>query len=429
MKERLAIVDGVRTPFCKFGGVFKDAGADDLGAYTIKELMARLDIDPGQIDELIMGNVGQPANAANVARVAALKANLPNSLPAYTVQRNCASGMEAVTSAANKIMADEADIIIASATESMSGAPLLFSKNMTDLFANLRRAKNIGQKFQTLCRFRPAYLAPVISLELGLTDPICGMIMGKTAEILASDFKITREQQDRFALKSHQKAVRARETGLFAEEIIPVPIPVRYEHMQDQDDGPRANQTMEALAKLKPYFEKVTGTVTAGNSSQVTDGAASALVMKESKAKELGFHPLGYLREYAFAALECQRMGLGPVYATHKLLNKTGMELRDFQLIELNEAFAAQVLACQAAFASKKYCQEHLGRSEAMGELNEDLINVNGGAIALGHPVGATGLRLIISLLKELRRRQLNLGLATLCVGGGQGAALALEVE
>jgi acetyl-CoA C-acetyltransferase/acetyl-CoA acyltransferase len=266
-------------------------------------------------------------------------------------------------------------------------------------------------------------------MELGLTDPICGLIMGSTAEVLARDFHITRTQQDKFALESHQKATAALKEGRLAEEIIPVPVAPRYESVQEHDNGPRFEQSMEALAKLRPYFEKLTGTVTAGNSSQITDGAAATLLMRESRAKELGLEPLGYLREFAYAGLEAKRMGLGPVYAASKVLDKTGLGISDFDLFEINEAFAAQVIANEIAFGSKQFAQEKLGRSDALGEIPHDLLNVNGGAIALGHPVGATGTRLVITTLKELRRRQKNRGLATLCIGGGQGAALVLEVE
>lgn len=429
MKERIAIVDGIRTPFCKAGGVFKEAGADDLAAYVLREMTQRLSLAPSDIDEVILGNVGQPADAANVARVAALKAGIPMEVPAYTVQRNCASGMQALTSATTKILSGEAEIILAGATESMSSAPLLYGKKMSALFTQLMRAKTLKAKLGALLSFRPSFLKPIVGLELGLTDPVCDMIMGSTAELLAREFHITREEQDAFALESHQKAARAIENGRLAEEISAVPTPPKYASMQELDDGPRFEQSLAALAKLRPYFEKVTGTVTAGNSSQITDGAAAALVMRESKAKELGLTPMGYLREFAYAGLEGKRMGLGPVYATSKLLDKSGLTMGDFNLVEINEAFAAQVIANERAFACETFAREHLGRSQALGAFDHGILNVNGGAIALGHPVGATGMRLTLTLLKELKRRGQNLGLATLCIGGGQGAALALEVE
>ena len=427
-QERIAIIDGHRTPFCKAGGSLKSAQADDLGAYVIKELAIRLDYPVDKIDEVIMGNVSQPIHASNVARVAAIKGGIPPTVPAYTVHRNCASGMEAITTAANKILADQADVILAAATESMSNIPLIYNEKMTTFFAHLMKSKTLGQKLKTMASFRPAFLKPIIGLKMGLTDPTCGLIMGSTAEILARDFHITREEQDAFSLESHKRAAAAIRDGRLAEEIIPVSNAGKHTKMLSEDEGPRFDQTIEALTKLKPYFERKTGTVTVGNSSQVTDGAAATLLMKESKAKELGLEPLGYLRHYAYAGLEGKRMGLGPVYATSKLLRRSGINFKDFQLMEINEAFAAQVIGCVRAFASDDFAKKELGRDRAIGDIDSQILNVNGGAISLGHPVGATGIRIVITLLKELRRREQNLGLATLCIGGGQGAALALEV-
>lgn len=428
MKERIAIVDGIRTPFCKAGEQLRSCSADDLGAFAVRELMERVKIDPALVDELIFGNVAQPANAANIARVIALKAELPTDLVAYTVHRNCASGMESITTGANKIWAGEAQIIIAGGTESMSNIPLFFNRKMTGFFEKLMRAKSLGQKLSALSGFRPDFLKPVIGVVEGLTDPICGLNMGMTAEVLSREFHVTREEQDRFALDSHRKAVAARREGRFAAEIVPIPVPPKYQAMQQEDGGPRDSQTFEALQKLKPFFDRKTGSVTVGNACPITDGAAAVLIMTESRARELGFEPLGYMSAYAYAALEGSRMGLGPVYATHKLMEKTGLSVRDFELVELNEAFAAQVIANERAFVSKEFAQKYLRRDEALGEIDHDRLNVNGGAIALGHPVGTTGTRLVITILHELRRRQLRRGLATLCIGGGQGAALSMEV-
>ncbi len=429
MNSRLAIVDGLRTPFCKAGGKLKGAQADDLGAFAVKELLARTGYPPEGIDEVIFGSVAQPINAANIARVVALKAGLPKALPAFTVHRNCASGMQSFTSAAQMIAAGDGEVIVVGGTESMSNIPLLYGPEMTAFFQRMYKARTVGQKLKLLASFRLAHLKPVIALEQGLTDPICGMIMGLTAERLSRDFGITREQQDEYALESHRRTKEAIESGRLVEETVPVPVPPRYDEIQQVDEGPRPNQSIADLQKLRPYFDRKTGTVTVGNSSQVTDGAVAALVMSEEKAKTLGLEPLGYMSAYAYAALEGERMGLGPVYASAKLFKKTGLKLDDFELIELNEAFAAQVIACERAFASHEFAQRHLGGGQALGTIDRDRMNVNGGAIALGHPVGATGARLIITLLKELRRRGLQRGLATLCVGGGQGAALALEVN
>ena len=429
MKERIAIVEGIRTPCCKSGGVFKDIEADDLGAYPVKELLVRTGIKPEEVDELIFGNAVQPATAANLARVVAMKAGLPASCPAYTVQRNCASGMEALSQAAYKLLLGEGEIYVAGSTEAMSHIAFLYSNKMKEFFTHLFRAKTLGQKLSTLASFRPSFLKPLIGIQEGLTDNISGMIMGMTAEVLAKEFSINRERQDRYALLSHQKAAAAREAGRLAEEIVPLPVAPDYKVCQTEDDGIRPQQSLEALAKLKPIFDRVEGTVTPGNACQVTDGAGAVLMMKESKAKAMGFEPLGYLKDHAYAALDPTRMGLGPVFATKKLLEKTGLSMKDFELIELNEAFAVQVLACMEAASSKAFAQRELGQADALGEINPDILNVNGGAIALGHPVGFTGTRIVLTLLKELKRQNKQMGLATLCVGGGQGAAFALEVS
>jgi acetyl-CoA acetyltransferase family protein len=426
MKERLAIIDGVRTPFSRAGGALQALSADDLGAIVARELMARTAFPAASLDELIAGNVAQPIEAANVARVIALKAGLPDSLIASSVHRNCASGMEAITTAANRIFAGEAEHILCVGTESMSNIPLIYGRQMTALFARLMKARTAWQRLGVWAGFRPAYLTPIIGIQVGLTDPVCGLNMGQTAEVLAREFAVTRQEQDEFALRSHQRAAAAE--GRLAEELVPLPLPPKYEAALGKDDGPRPNQDLAALAKLKPYFDKVAGTVTVGNACPLTDGAAALLVMSEPRAKALGLAPLGYLRDYAYAALDGRRMGLGPVHATARLFARSGLGLQDFDLIELNEAFAAQVIACERAFASDDFAKTHLGRERALGVIDRERLNVNGGAIALGHPVGATGARLVLTLLKELRRRGLNRGLATLCIGGGQGAALALEV-
>jgi len=427
MKERLAIVDGIRTPFAKAGGQFKDVSADHLGSVVAREVIARTGISGDQLDEVIFGNVSQPANAANIARVIALRAGVPQSVPAYTVHRNCASGMESVTTAANKILAGAASIILAGGTESMSNIPLLFNKTMTRFFEDLGRAKSVGQRLKVISTFRLGHLAPVIGVVEGLTDPVCGLLMGQTAEKLSRDWAIGREEQDRFALQSHQKAIAA--LPRLAEEIVPLPIPPRFEFVAQYDDGPRNSQSMEALGKLSPYFDRKTGTVTVGNSCPLTDGASAVLVMSESHAKSLGYRPLGYLRSYAYAGLEPERMGLGPVYAAAKALDIAGMTVGDIDLFEINEAFAAQVIANLRAFDSNEFAMSKFGKSKKLGSIDPDKLNVNGGAVALGHPVGTSGNRLILTLLKELRRRGLNRGLASLCIGGGQGGAVILEVE
>jgi len=426
--SRLAIVAGLRTPFCKAGGAMAGMGADDLAARVVRELLLRSGQDPRQVDELVMGNVAQPVDAANVARVVALKAGMPEAMPAATVHRNCASGMEAVTSAAERIRCGEADTVMCVAAESMSNIPLLYNKDATKAFANLARAKTFGQKAKAFMGLSPGKLLnPVVGVVQGLTDPVSGMNMGQTAEVLAREFHATRADQDAYALMSHQRAAAAQ--ARLSEEILPVALGPDYDAVAEHDDGPRANQDLAALAKLKPYFDKLAGTVTVGNACPLTDGAVAALVMSEDEARSRGVEPLGYVRAWAYAGVDPRRMGIGPVHATARLLAQTGLTMDDFDLIELNEAFAAQVIACERAFASDDYARAHLGRDKALGAIDRAKLNVNGGAIALGHPVGATGLRLIVTLLHELRRRGLHRGLATLCVGGGQGAAVVVETS
>lgn len=416
MTKRIAIIDGLRTPMGKMGGKLANIEADNLGAHVVRELLAKIDIDPRIINETIFGNVGGPAHAMNIARVVSLKAGIGKQVPAVTVHRNCASGMESITTAMARINVGEGDVYVAGGTESMSNIPFIYNKKGKAFFTKLGYAKTIGQKLQILTTLRPGFFKPVIGLELGLTDITAGMGMGGTAEVLAKEFNIARAQQDEFAKRSHNLAEAAHDK--LKEEIAPIVCnPDKGEVMSD-DEGIRKGQTIDALAKPKPVFDRKHGTVTAGNSSQITDGAAAVILMSEEKAKSLGLEPLGYLREYAYAGLDPHRMGLGPVYATKRVLEKSGMKMSDFDLIEINEAFAAQILACQIMF-----------EKENVGKLDMDILNVNGGAIALGHPVGMTGTRLIITILKELRRRNKNTGLATLCIGGGQGGSCIVEVN
>lgn len=426
MSKRIAIVSGVRTPFCKGGSVLRDMVADDLGAYAVKEAYTRVPIDPNTIDEVIIGNVLQPVHATNIARVIAVKAGLSQKIPAYTVNRNCASGMEAVSSGADRIWLKHADIILAGGVESMSNFPILFSPRMRDFLQNLNKAKGWQGKLKSLLAFRPSLFAPVVP---DISDPLCGLTMGQTAENLGRQFGITRLEQDQFAMESHLKAAKATQDGRFKEEIIPIPLPPDYKTMQTIDEGPRGNQTLESLLKLKPVFEPLTGSVTAGNSSPITDGAAALILMSEEKAKELGIKPLGYLIDYAAAGVDPSIMGIGPAYATAKLFARTGFTLDQIDLIEINEAFAGQVLAVMKAFASDDFARKNLNRDKALGTIDPDKLNVNGGAIALGHPLGASGTRLILTLLIELKKRNKRYGLAALCVGGGQGQACLLEVE
>ncbi|NOT34951.1 MAG: acetyl-CoA C-acyltransferase [Candidatus Eisenbacteria bacterium] len=420
------ILAGLRTPFAKAGGPLKHTPVTELGRVAIGELLARSSVDPARLDEVILGNCAQPAEAANSSRVAALLAGVPEQVSAMTVHRNCASGMEAVATAAQRIQAGGAQLVLAGGMESMSRIPLLYTYEYGEWLESLMRAKTPLQKFGVFTRFKTAYLKPRIALAEGLTDPVCGLNMGQTAEVLAREFRIDRERQDRFALESHQKAVAARER--LREEIVPM-FPAPSHAMVHDDVGPRDNQTLEALAKLKPYFDRKNGTVTVGNACQVTDGAVALLIGDEATARAWPVPPLGRIRGWAFAGLAPSRMGLGPVFATAKLLERERVALDEIELFEINEAFAAQVLACLEASRSESFAKAELGRDRALGEIPVERLNVNGGAIALGHPVGSSGSRLLLTTLMEMRRRGLKRGLASLCVGGGQGAAFLLERE
>jgi acetyl-CoA acetyltransferase family protein len=400
---RLVVVDGIRTPFCKWNTHFAKVGADELGRVAVSALLTRTGLDPQVIDEVIFGCVCQPVESANIARVIALRAGIPESVPAMTVHRNCASGFEAVTTAFERMAAGRGSVYIVGGTENMSQVPLLFKQSTAKKYGALGGAKTFLKKAAALAKFRLSDFEPRIALKLGLTDPVSGLNMGETAEILARENGITREMQDEFAVQSNLHAVAARDK--LAEEICPVYVNGKA---ITEDNGPRADTTLAALAKLKPAFDRRYGTVTPGNSSQLTDGAVALLVMTEAKAKELGFkQPLGRLTDYAYTGCDPSRMGLGPVSAIRKI----GRPLTNADLIEINEAFAAQVLAVL----------------KQLGDVPLEKLNVNGGSIALGHPVGATGARLVLTALKELQRRQGRRALVSACVGGGQGGALWLE--
>jgi acetyl-CoA C-acetyltransferase/acetyl-CoA acyltransferase len=428
-RSPLVLAAGIRTPWARSGGAFAREDAGHLGALVARELAARSGIDPGTLDEVITGCAGPPHDQANVSRVIALRAGFPEHVPARTVARNCASGMESVATALTSIKAGEASLVLALGVEVMSRYPLIFGEKATGLFEKLSRARGAAARLATLARFRPAMFAPRVALLEGLTDPIPGLIMGKTAELLAREFDLSREDADRFALASHERARSAREIGRFAREILPV-LPLGAKEgarALEHDDSIRDEQTLAALAKLKPVFEKPDGRVTVGNSCGITDGACALLVTTEERAAKLGIEPLARFVSWAWAGLDPARMGLGPVYASAKALDKAGLALEDIDVIELNEAFAAQVLACVRAAESDEFGREKLGLRRALGKIEMDKLNPNGGAIALGHPVGATGSRLLLTAAHELRSRRQRYALATLCIGGGQGGAFVLE--
>ncbi len=425
--KNVVIVDGLRSPYLKFDTDFKDIPAQQLGARVLAELLERLNMNPADLDEVIVGNVAQPPEAANIARNIALFAGVPQEIPAFSVQRNCASGMQAIADAWYRIQAGHGTTYMTGGVESMSQIPLLWNKEASEWMTKLFKAKSMGQKLQLFSQLKGKYFKPTIGLQLGLTDGYCGLNMGETAEVLAKEFRITREEQDRFAMNSHNKAEKATKEGILGEEIMPIAVPPKYNRMISEDNGIRNGQSMEALAKLKPVFDRHNGTVTAGNSSQITDGAAMNLIMEEDKAKALGYEPIGRIKSFAFAALDPRRMGLGPAYSSKLALERAGMTIKDIQRVEMNEAFAAQMIANLRIFESDALSKEYLGTDKALGAIDPEILNVNGGAIALGHPVGSSAARLILTILKELKRSNLETGLATLCVGGGQGAAFIVE--
>jgi acetyl-CoA C-acetyltransferase/acetyl-CoA acyltransferase len=430
-ENNAVILGGARTPFAKAFGDFSRVPAKSLAASAIREAVARSGVDPRTVDAVILGNVCGPADAPNIARVAALLAGLDESVPAVTVNRNCASGLEAVAQAATLIRDGEAGVVVAGGAESMSAVPFLFRDSAKEKFLAARRAKTLGGRLAVLAGLRPSHLKPLAGLEAGLTDPCCGLSMGETAEILAAEYEISRDEQDQFALESHLRAAAAAKR--LAEEITPVFVPRKKGagKLVDADVGPRPGQTLKALAKLRPVFVRKGGTVTAGNASPITDGAAALVLASPEMAKAAApaGGPLGRVRTWSTAALSPRRMGLGPAYSIPKVLKKAGLRLDEIDLVEINEAFAAQVIACQRALGSERFCRENLDLPSATGPVPGDRLNVNGGAIALGHPVGASGARLILALLMEMRRRSSSRGIASLCVGGGQGMAMIVESE
>lgn len=419
------IVDGKRTPQAKAGTELKDIQAPYLGAYLVRHLIDNAGIPHDEVDEVIFGNTGTPAKYPNIGRVIALEAGLDKKTSGYSVHRNCASGMEAVSQAFLKVASGRSDVIVAGGVESMSQMPLIYGKEMTDLFVNLMKAKSMGDKLKVMSSFRPPYLTPIIAIEQGLTDPFCGLNMGNTAELLARELGITRLEQDTFANDSHQKALLATKEGRFADEILPIIYGSKRDKLLSHDSGPREGSTVEGLAKMRPYFEKKSGTVTVGNSCPITDGGSALLFVSEDALKKYNLEPMARLVDYHFHGLEPERMGMGPLLATHGVLKRTQKTIKDMDLIEINEAFAAQVLACLQGFKDEKVASRF--GVDVMGEIPMEKLNVNGGGIALGHPVGSTGSRLVITLMHELRRRKAGYGVASLCIGGGQGGACVIE--
>jgi acetyl-CoA acetyltransferase family protein len=384
------ILEGARTPFCRAGTIFARVSARELGRVAVREAIERSEVACHDVDEVIVGSAAGCRETSNIARVIALSAGVPRRVPAFTVNRSCGSALQAIAEAVLRIRSGEADVVVAAGTESAT---------------------------QT---------GPGVP-ETGLVDPISGLTMGAAAEILAREFGVTREEQDALALLSHQRSARARAEGRFGEEIVPVPLPPAFDRLADRDEGPREDQSIEALAKLPPRYEAEYGTVTAGNSCAPADGAAAVVLSTREKARVMGARPIGRVRAVAFAACEPERTGLAPIYAAALALRRAGATLGDVGLVEMHESFASQVIASLRAMASADFARDNLGQAAPLGTLDLDRTNVNGGAIAIGHPAGASGARLVLTLLREMRRRNVPLGLATISIDGGQGGAIVVE--
>jgi len=422
---RVFVVDGARTPFLKVRGGPGPFAAADLAVACGRALLARQPFAPDALDEVVVGCVIPAPDEANIARIVALRLGCGKRVPAHTVQRNCASGLQAVATAAERIALGQAQLVLAGGTEAMSRAPIQWNAAMSRWLGDLLKARGAVARLRTLARFRPGFLKPVYSLLLGLTDPIVNLSMGQTAEVLAYRFAIAREAMDAYALESHRRLAAAYDQGRMSAEIEPL-YDARGNHYVE-DTGLRRDTDLNRLAKLAPVFDRDYGLVTSGNSSQITDGAAMLLLASEEAVARHGLPVLGEWLGHEWAGVEPGEMGLGPVHACARLYRRHGIAARDLAQMELNEAFAAQVLACQAAWDSDAYARAELGLEGAPGRVDPARLNPEGGAVALGHPVGASGARLVLHLLRALERKGGGLGVATLCIGGGQGGAMLLR--
>ena len=418
------VVDGSRSPFLKARGEPGPFSAAELALATARPLLMRQPFPAERLDEVILGCVNPAADEANIARVVALRLGAGVETPAWTVQRNCASGLQAIDSARESIASGRASLALAGGVETMSRAPLMWKPGLTRWLANWRRARSLTGKLRTLTRLRPRDLGPDIALLKGLSDQTTGLSMGQTAENLADRFGIDREQMDRYAVASHQRLDAAAQAGLLDE--IETVFDARG-HAFDHDDGLRRDSSLEKLARLKPVFDRKYGQITAGNSAQITDGAAWVILANAATIDALGLPVLGRIVDTQWAGLDPAEMGLGPVHAVTPMLLRQRLGLADIDYWEINEAFAAQVLACLAAWRDDTYCRERFGLDQAMGEIPPDRLNIDGGGISLGHPVGASGARIVLHLLKILERENARRGVATLCIGGGQGGAILVE--
>ena len=423
-RRHVYVVDGARTPFLKARTGLGPFTGSDLAVNAGRALLLRQPFEANAFDEVIVGSALPSADEANIARVVSLRLGCGEKVPAWTVMRNCASGMQALDSAAVNILAGRSSLVLAGGTDAMSHAPLLFGAAMVNWLAQWYAAKSFGEKAGLAVKFRLANLAPVVAILRGLTDPVVKLSMGSTAEIVASRFGITRRMMDEFAVESHRRAAFAQDNGRMTE-VEPMYGPDGTVYAAD--DGVRRDSSVEKLAKLKPVFDRTYGNVTAGNSSQVTDGAAMLVLASGDVVDEYGLNPLGRIVDTHWGALDPAQMGLGPVHAVTPLLMRHGLAWDDIDVVEINEAFAAQVLGCLAAWESDAYCEEHFGLARAFGRLDRARLNVDGGAVAIGHPIGASGARVVLHVLKVLERTGGKRGVASLCIGGGQGGAMLLE--
>ncbi len=417
------VVDGARTPFLKARGGPGPFMASDLAVAAGRPLLARHSFSPEELDEVILGCAMPSADEANIGRIVALRLGCGDKVPGWTVMRNCASAMQAVDSAARNIRLGESDLVLAGGTESMSRAPILYNDDMVEWLAGLAAARSPQDRAAHFLKLRPGHLKPVIGLLRGLTDPVVGLNMGETCEVIAHRFGIDRAAMDTYAARSHHRLAAALDAG-WMDEVVTV-----YDdrgNVYSEDDGLRRDSSVEKLAKLKPVFDRRVGKVTAGNSSQITDGAALLLLASERAVESRDLPVLGRIDDTEWAALDPREMGLGPVHASTPILVRHELSLDDVDYWEINEAFAGQVLACLAAWDDEEYCQGELGLESALGAMDQDRLNVDGGAVSIGHPVGASGARIVLHALKVLERTGAEKAMATLCIGGGQGGAMLL---
>ena len=423
--RRVAIVEGCRTPFLKSGTGFKDMTAVDLGTLAVRELLSRAEVEGPEVDEVVYGTVVHSVQAPNIAREVSLKAGIPPKVPSFTVSRACASSNQAITSAAEKIALGQGDVVIAGGAESLTDIPILVSKPLRDRLVAASKAKSMGARLKAFAGFRPSELAPMTP---AIAEPSTGETMGESAERMAKENGISREEQDRWALRSHELAAKGTADGRLTAEIAPVYLPPEYDEVVDRDNGIREDTSLEKLANLRPAFDRKYGTVTAGNSSPLTDGASAVLLMNEERAAAEGREPLGYIRSWAYAALApTDQLLQGPAFAIPRALDRAGLTMDDIDLWEMHEAFASQVLSNLQWLDSDTFAREKLGRARKVGILPEDRINVMGGSIAIGHPFGGTGGRLTVTLLNEMKRRGAGLGLISVCAAGALGFAMVVE--